>query len=120
MGADQWDYQQYKYGERLDGFAGIFGLFTTPLTMLTGMIVPAIFAAIGFTSDWDILFDPLMRNKVILIAVVLNGISGVLGIIPYFFYDLSTEKHKFIIEELKKRAEAEEEAENLLETGEGV
>ncbi len=119
MGADQWDYQQYKYGERLDGFAGIFGLFTTPLTMLTGMIVPAIFAAIGFTSDWDILFDPIMRNKVILIAVVLNGISGVLSIIPYFFYDLSTEKHKFIIEELKKRAEAEEQAENLLATGEG-
>ena len=110
MGADQWDYQQYKYGERLDGFAGIFGLILTPVNMLTGMIVPAIFAAIGFTSDWDILFDPVMRNKVILIAVILNGISAVLSIIPYFFYDLSTEKHKFIIEELKKRAALEEQA----------
>ena len=31
-----------------------------------------------------------------------------LSIIPYFFYDLTTEKHKFIIEELKKRAALEE------------
>lgn len=108
MGADQWDYQQYKYGERLDGFAGIFGLFMTPLTTLTGMIVPTIFASIGFTSDWDILYDPLMRNKIVYISVLLNAISFALRIIPYFFYDLSTEKHKHIIEELKKRAELEE------------
>jgi len=110
MGADQWDYQQYKYGERLDGFAGIFGLLTTPITMLTGMIVPTLFAAVGFSTDWDILFDPVMRNKVVLVSMAISAAATVLSTIPYFFYDLSTEKHKFIIEELKKRAALEEQA----------
>lgn len=108
MVADQWDYQQYKYGERLDGFLGVFGFITTPLTTLTGMIVPTIFASIGFTSDWDILYDPVMRNKILYVALIINAAALVLSITPYFFYDLTLDKHKAIIEELKKRAAGEE------------
>ena len=108
MQADVWDYQQWVSGERLDGCMGIFGMVFAPLTTLVTMTVPAVYAAIGFTSDWDILFSDVYRNKVFLASLTLGLIATVLSIVPFFFYDLTEDKHAKIIEGLKKRKEGKD------------
>lgn len=105
MTADIWDYQQYKSGERLDGCSGIFGLVLSPLTMLMGALIPFVYSRLGFTTDWDILFVDSIRNNIIGVTILISVISSVLSTIPFFFYDLTDEKHKMIVEELKRRAE---------------
>ncbi len=105
MTPDAWDYQQYISRERLEGCSNIFGLITNPLTTLLAMIVPAVYAAIGFTSDWNVLFFPGIRNKILLITLGLSVLGHTLSSIPLFFYDLSDKKHGLIIEELKRRAD---------------
>ena len=112
MQADVWDYQQWMSGERLDGCMGIFGMLLAPLTTLVTMAVPTAYAAIGFTSDWDILFSDVYRNKVFLATLTLTLVATVLSIIPFLFYDLTEEKHARVIEDLKQRkAEKEEKVE---------
>lgn len=108
MGADIWDYQQYLTGERLDGFSGIFTMVLTPLSTVMAMLIPFIYTKIGFTTDWDILYQTSMRMDIINVTLIVGAISGILTAIPYFFYDLSSGKHKKIIEELKIRAEKED------------
>ena len=109
MQADVWDYQQWMSGERLDGCMGIFGMLLAPLTTLVTMAIPTAYAAVGFTSDWDILFSDIYRNKVFLASIALALVSTVLSIVPFLFYDLSEEKHRGIIEDLKARKAAQEE-----------
>lgn len=108
MGADVWDYQQYLTGERLDGFATIFGMILTPFSTVMAMLIPFLYTKIGFTTDWDILYEAAIRNEVINITLLVAAVAGVLTAIPYFFYDLSIDKHRKIIEELKIRAEKED------------
>jgi len=115
MQADVWDYQQWMSGERLDGCMGIFGMLFAPLTTLVTMAVPTAYAAIGFTSDWDILFSDVYRNKVFLATLTLTLIATVLSIIPFFFYDLTEEKHAKVIEDLKQRKLEKEESQEKLE-----
>ena len=110
MQADIWDYQQWVSGERLDGCMGIFGMIFAPLTTLITMTVPTVYAAIGFTSDWDILFSDAYRNKVFLATLALTLVGTVLSIIPFLFYDLTEDKHAGIIEDLKERKAAKDEA----------
>lgn len=105
MMPDAWDYQQYISHERLEGCSNIFGLITNPLTMLLAMIVPAVYAAVGFTSDWNVMYFPDIRNKVLLITLGLSVLGHTLSSIPLFFYDLSEKKHASIIEELGRRAD---------------
>jgi len=115
MQADVWDYQQWMSGERLDGCMGIFGMLFAPLTTLVTMAVPTAYAAIGFTSDWDILFSGVYRNKVFLATLTLTLIATVLSIIPFFFYDLTEEKHAGVIKDLKQRKLEKEEKQEKLE-----
>lgn len=105
MMPDAWDYQQYISHERLEGCSNIFGLITNPLTMLLAMIVPAAYAAVGFTSDWNVMYFPDIRNKILLITLALSVLGHTLSSIPLFFYDLSEKKHASIIEELGRRAD---------------
>ncbi len=114
MTADIWDYQQYKTGERLDGCAGIFGLILTPIATLGGMIIPKIYANLGFTTDWDIMYVPQFRNKIVAVTFLIAAAATVLTAIPYFFYDLTEEKHKEIIKILRQRAEEEDYNSGLL------
>ncbi len=106
---DIWDYQQWMSGKRLEGCSGIFGMVFSPFTTIITMTVPAVYAAIGFTSDWDIMFSDFYRGKVFQSTVIMVLVSTVLSILPFFFYDLTDEKHKKIIEDLKERAKESEE-----------
>ena len=103
MDADIVDYQQYICGERLDGFMGLIGMFTAPYNSIAALIVPAVYAAYGFTSDWNVLFDPVIRGKIFLFSVIIGTAGGILSIIPRHFYDLTEEKHAKIISELQRR-----------------
>ena len=113
MQADVWDYQQWLSGERLDGCMGIFGMLFAPLTTLVTMAVPTVYASIGFTSDWDILFSGVYRDKIFLASLTLGLIATVLSIVPFLFYDLTEEKHAKVIEDLQRRKAEKEAAEAL-------
>lgn len=106
MNADIWDYQQYISGERLDGCMGIFGYLASPITTVAAMVVPTIYALFGFTSDWNILFDSVIRNEIFMVTIVLTGVLGVLSTIPYHFYDMTEARHEEMMEELRLRAQS--------------
>lgn len=101
---DIWDYQQYVSGERLESSSGIFGILFNPLARVLCLIVPAVYAAIGYTSEWNILYFEDTRNSIFLWTIALMVIGKVISTIPYFFYDLSEAKHADIIQKLKERA----------------
>lgn len=105
MTPDIWDYQQYISGERLEGCSGVFGLITNPLSKVLALIIPAIYTAVGFTSDWTVLYFEDVRNKVFLYTIIMSVAAHLLTTIPFFFYDLSEKKHDDIIKELQRRAE---------------
>ncbi len=110
LGADIQDYHQWKYGERCDSVAGVFGWFTGPIGTAIGYILPWILAQVGFTSDWGVLYDSVILNKVFNIYTWGTVLGVIFATIPYFFYDLTREKHDRCIRELQERLEAEENA----------
>jgi Na+/melibiose symporter-like transporter len=112
---DVWDYQQYISGKRLEACANVFNLFTLPIATVLGLIVPAVYAAIGFTTDWDILFVPELRTQVLMWTLLLLLLGHTGGTLPYLFYDLSDKRHREIIEVLKERKEALDNANGATE-----
>lgn len=109
LGADIQNYHQWKYGERADSMAGVFGWFLNPINVSLGFIVPWLLARVGFTSDWDVLFDQTILNNVFNIYTWATILSTVLMTIPFFFYDLTKEKHDLCVAELQERVRAIEE-----------
>ena len=112
LGADIQDYHQWKYGERADSMAGVFGWFLNPINVALGFIIPYLLAKVGFTSDWDVLFDQAILNSVFNIYTWATIISTVLMVIPFLFYDLTREKHDMCVAELQERLRAIEAEEN--------
>ncbi len=112
LGADIQNYHQWKYGERADSMAGVFGWFLNPINVSLGFIVPWLLARVGFTSDWDVLFDQTILNNVFNIYTWATILSTVLMTIPFFFYDLTKEKHDLCVAELQERVRAIEEGDN--------
>ena len=104
MTADIWDYQQYISGERLDGCMGIFSYLASPVTTVAAMVVPTIYGMFGFTSDWNILFDGDIRNRIFIVTIVLTAVTGLLSAIPYHFYDMTEQRHEEMMDELRARA----------------
>jgi len=107
---DIWDYQQWLSGKRLEVSSGVFGLIFTPFNTIIAMTVPTVYALMGFTSDWDVLYNDAFRNKIFLASLVIGLVSAILSILPFLFYDLTDEKHKKIIEDLKQRADDKDSA----------
>ena len=122
IGADIWDYQQWRSGERLEASMGYFGYVTGPLTSLVAYIMPFFMNRVGFLGDMDILYDPEVFHRVmamqILVAVGLMVVSS----LPYFFFDLTPKKMDQISKDLKDRAESANAAEpaTVLEGGENA
>lgn len=105
MKADMMDYQQYKTGDRLEGFIDQGGvLLGSIVTLVTGYAFPLIFKSYGFTNNYDDLFNADFRNPLVRIVIICSVIGTVLSIIPFLFYDLSEEKRKNMISALKVRA----------------
>jgi len=104
---DIWDYTQWKTGERLEASLGLFGYFTTPVGMLLGLITPFILKLFGLVRDWDIMYDRGIRNQLISVHMFIAIIGSILALIPFFFYDLTTDKMRKINADLQARAQAE-------------
>lgn len=98
------DYQQYLCGKRMDFMFGMAGLIGTPFTMLTGLVIPYVYEYMGLTTNYDILYDPNVRNSLFLVLCVLSVVGAVLNLVPFAFYSLSKEKHKNIVRVLQYRA----------------
>lgn len=103
MNSDMWDYQQYISGKRLESSMGILNTLGSPIVTLMAMTVPLVYGLIGFTNDWNILYMPDIRARILNVTLLLCLGSHTLGTIPYFFYDLSEKKHAKIILELEER-----------------
>ncbi|MCQ2462685.1 MAG: hypothetical protein MJ177_04680 [Clostridia bacterium] len=104
------DYQMYLSGERLEGFSGVFGWFTGPITNFVGLIIPLLLLKFGFNSNWDVLFIDESRTKIIVIPIIIDIIGYLLMTIPYFFWDYDDRKQKKVIQVLKRREEVMKKA----------
>ena len=106
MGVRVSDYQMYISGERFEGYQGIIGWFTGPITSLVGLIIPLMFVGAGFTSDWDVLYMDDVRIKCMIIGIAFDLAGYVLMMLPYiFFWDYTDEKHVEIMKVLQERAD---------------
>lgn len=112
MNADIWDYQQYISGERLDGCMGIFGYISSPLVTLAGMLIPFLYGKCGFTSDWNVLYDPTLRNNIFLITIIVGSVAGLLSIIPYHFYNFTEKRHEEMMKEMRHKLHLDEDDED--------
>ncbi|MCM1545345.1 MAG: MFS transporter [Ruminococcus sp.] len=109
MTAEIFDYQQWKTGTRLEGFITQFGgMLTAAASMLTGLIQPFFYEYYGLVSDYNVLYDASVRTPIFNVLIIISIVSGLLGIIPMFFFNLKEKDHQKIIEDLKLRAKAEE------------
>ncbi len=100
------DYQMYISGERFEGYQGVIGWFTGPISTLISLIIPLLFYRCGFTSDWDVLFIDSVRIKCMVIGLAFDMAGYLLMCLPYiFFWDFTDEKHKEIMDALEERAE---------------
>lgn len=98
------DYQQYICGYRMDFVFGLAGMITMPITLMTGYVIPYVYECYGLTTNYDILYDPNVRNSLFFVLCILSIIGAVLNLIPYFFYSMSKEKHRNIVRVLRYRA----------------
>ena len=112
LNADILTYHQWKYGERADAMAGIFGWFLNPINVAIGYIMPWMLSLMGFTSDWDVLFDSQILNNVFTLYTWGSVVGLVLLTVPFIFYDLTKEKHDMCVKELQERVKAIEENES--------
>ena len=102
MPADALDAQQLKTGERLEGFWGNFHMLLLAVAwLITGLIGPAVLQMSGLSGSADVLAIDSIRYAVFRNLSIMAGIACVLQTIPYLFWDLSEEKHKNIIQQLK-------------------
>jgi Na+/melibiose symporter-like transporter len=109
MSSDVLVYHQWKTGERADNMRNIFNWFTTPLSKALGLVSPWILANLGYTSDWDILFDPALFYPIMKVYIALSVVSIAISTIPYFFYNMKKADHDRYVAEIAERARAEKE-----------
>lgn len=118
MASDVLDYQQWKTGQRLEGFWQNFsGFITTIFGIFTGMLTPLFlsFAGIGFGDDINTaLLNSTTRDNAYKYQTLLGLIGCVACIFPLIFYDLSEKKHADYVRVLKLRAAAENYRDGVL------
>lgn len=102
--ADILDYQQWKTGDRVEGFSENFGILTNLIGLGTALIIPFIIQRMGLVNNYDMLYDPEVRLPLFRIIAIIAAVGGIATAIPYFFYDLTEDKHRQMIADLKQRA----------------
>lgn len=105
MKADIMDYQQYKTGDRLEGFIEQSGLLIgSVLALGTGYVIPFILQSMGLTNNYEDLYSEDFRNPLIRIIIICSLVGTLLSAIPYLFYDLTEDKRSNMVKALKIRA----------------
>ena len=99
------DYQQFRTGDRIEGFLNQFGaIFYTAATMGTAFIAPAVQKAFGYVDDTQILHQHDVLYGILRTMAGIALGSALLAAIPYFFWDMTDKKHNCIMQALKVRA----------------
>ncbi len=112
--ADMRDYHQWKTGVRVDGLFGPLGMIGTVIGLFTGMVYPAIYEKMGLLGDYSVLYNDSIRNSLFEVLLLLSALGAFLNLVPFFFYDLTENKHKAYVSVLKIRTMFENHALGLL------
>ena len=105
MNADMMDYQQYKTGDRLEGFITQTGtLMTSAISLATGYAMPLILRSFGFTNNYEDFYNSDFRNPIVKVTIICGIIGTLMSLIPFIFYDLDETKRGSMIKALKVRA----------------
>lgn len=104
MSADYCEYQQWKTGDRLDGYMSQYTqVISTICGMVTTLLTSEILIKLG-ANNAESYANPDVMHKVFIMWAVLSIVCGLLAMIPYFFWDLNEEKQLQMAKELKIRA----------------
>ena len=99
------DYQQYKTGDRLEGFIEQIGVFIGSILGLgTGYVIPYIIESFGLENNYSDLYNADFRNPIVKTIIICSAVGTLMSTIPYFFYNLSERKRSNMIKVLKIRA----------------
>ena len=104
LNADMKDYHQYKFRERVDGMFAVVGTIGTVLGFGTGMVIPVLYQRMGLKDDYSVLYDATIRENLFEVLIIASIVGAILNVIPYFFYDMTEQKHAGIVKVLKLRA----------------
>ncbi len=118
ISADMRDYHQWKTGVRVDGLFGPLGMIGTAIGFFTGMFYPAIYEKIGIQEDYSVLYDDALRGNLFEVLILCSAVGAFLNLVPFFFYDLTENKHKAYVCVLKIRAMFENYTLGVLEDDE--
>lgn len=110
IAADMRDYHQWKTGVRVDGLFGPLGMIGTVIGFFTGMFYPTIQEHMGLKGDYSVLLDDSIRNNLFEVLIVCSIFGAIFNLIPFFFYDLTENKHRAYVDVLKIRAMFEDYA----------
>lgn len=103
--ADVMDYQQYKTGDRLEGFMDQSGVFIgSIISLATGYAMPLILNSYGLTNNFEDLYNADFRNPILKVIIICSLIGTLLSIIPFLFYDLTEDKRSNMVRAFKIRA----------------
>lgn len=116
--ADMRDYHQWKTGVRVDGLFGPLGMIGTVIGLFTGMVYPAVYEKMGLLDDYSVLYNDSVRNSLFEVLLLLSALGALLNLVPFFFYDLTENKHKAYVSVLKIRAMFENHALGVLDEDE--
>ncbi len=108
MSNEAMDYCEWKNGFRTEGMTGTAkGLATKLVGTISGTIKPILMKKIGYEQGKQI-GTQTDKTKYYLFAMctIIPIVTGILGIIPKFFYDLGGEKREQMYEELLARRSA--------------
>ena len=94
ISADMRDYHQWKTGVRVDGMFSVVGLVGTFIGFGTGLFYPYIYESNGVFEDRSVLYDDAIRYGLFDDLIIFSVIGAILNLVPFFFYDLSENKHK--------------------------
>ncbi len=102
------DYGEWKNGYRTEGITGVAkGLATKLVGTLGNTIKSAILASIGYKEGAG--FGKQSEHTeylLFMMCTLLPTVTGILGLIPKFFYDLSGEKKERMYRELTERRQS--------------
>lgn len=113
MTADYCEYQQWKTGDRLDGYMSQYSqVITTICGLGSGALVVYLLKKYGANESTDYANPQVMRSAFIIWGV-LGIVCGILAMIPFFFWNLTEKKQLEMAKDLKIKAYT-----NDLETGE--
>lgn len=104
MTADYCEYQQWKTGDRLDGYMSQYTqVFTTIVGLFSSLLTNEILIKLGAVDAVSYENPTVMRNVFIMWAV-LGVVCGVLAMIPFFFWDLTEKRQLEMTREIRIRA----------------